>query len=395
MPADRERARDPTSPFPEAVMPRISDRPVRLLEVALARTRGRVPPPAPWLRRRIAAWQVDGRGPGPDAPSTRDRPLLHAVVGVWNEEDIVYALVEHLHAQGVDHVLVIDDASDDATAHEAAAAGAEVLSVRGCGAYSEALRTRRFRDAIAASTDACGGDVWWLVLDADEFPRGPGGTTVRELVEDAPPWVDVVGARVLDHVPDISNEYVPRRPPLEYFPHARWFRTAFCAHGHWKHPLMRVRQAGDVVALPGHHAVATGDGRRAREHDASLLMHHFPLRARARTEGKLRRAMAPAGRYAASPDGFSHDRLRERLEALDHIYAGRYELVESGFCGDPRRGIAVCDWRELVAPLEREDARTIQDGAPARSLPGVERSAAPAIPRFRHVTSGTTDATVR
>ncbi len=351
-PAAPRRELDPTSPFPEAVVPRIRDRPGRLLELSVARARGREAPPPSWLRRRIVSWQVDGPGPGPAAPCARARPEIHAVVGVWNEEDIVYALVKHLHAQGVDHVLVIDDESDDATAREAALAGAKVLPMRSTGGYSEAVRTRRFRDAIATGTDA-GGDMWWLVLDADEFPRGPDGTTVRELVESAPPWVDVVGARVLDHVPGLSLEYVSRRAPLEYFPHARWFRRAFCARGHWKHPLMRVRRAGDVVPLPGHHTVGTGDGRRAREHEATLLMHHFPLRARERTEARLRRAMAPGGRYAASPDGFTHDRLRERLEALDHLYAGRYELIASGFSGDPLLGIEVCDWRELVPPLER------------------------------------------
>ena len=354
--ADLERARDPTSPFPQAVVPRIFDRPGSLIELALARARGRVAPPPPWLRRRIAAWQVDGPGPGPASPSARAGPLIHAVVGVWDEEDIVYALVEHLHAQGVDRVLVIDDESEDATAHEAAAAGAEVLRMPSAGAYSEALRTQRFSDVIAARTEDAGGDVWWLVLDADDFPRGPDGTTLRQLVEDAPTWVDVVGARVLDHVPALSGQYVARRPPLEYFPHARWFRRAFCPRGHWKHPLMRVRRAGDVVPLPGHHAVGTGDGRRAREHEATLLMHHFPLRARGRTEARLRRAMAPGGRYAESPDGFTHGRLRDRLQALDHLYAGRYELVASGFCGDPLLGIEVCDWRELVGPLERSHA---------------------------------------
>jgi hypothetical protein len=38
---------------------------------------------------------------------------------------------------------------------------------------------------------------------------------------------------------------------------------------------------------------------------------------------------------------------------LDHLYERRYELVESGFCGDRRIGIEVCDWRMLVPPSER------------------------------------------
>jgi hypothetical protein len=195
--------------------------------------------------------------------------------------------------------------------------------------------------------------VWWLVVDADEFPRGPDATTVRDLVQRAPGWVDVVGSRVLDHVPAGSVEYLPRQPPLPFFPLARWFRSGFCPRGHWKHPLMRVRRAGDVYPLPGHHTVGTSDGRRAREWASTLLTHHFPLRARSRTEAKLRRAMAPGGRYGASPDTFTRARIHERVEALDDLYAGRYELVASGFCGDRRLGIAVSDWRALVGPLER------------------------------------------
>jgi hypothetical protein len=211
------------------------------------------------------------------------------------------------------------------------------------------------RNAVATYTEAAGGDVWWLVVDADEFPCGPDGTTVRDLVERAPGWVDVVGSRVLDHVPAQRVPYLPRDPPLRAFPLARWYRSAFCGRGHWKHPLIRVRSAGDVYPMPGHHTVGTSDGRRAREYEPTLLTHHFPLRARSRTEEKLRRAMATDGRYRGSPDGFTRARILERLEALDDLYAERYELVASGFCGDRRVGITVCDWRALVPPLERHD----------------------------------------
>ena len=344
---------DPTPVFQYPVHPAITDYPGRMLEVTLARARGRVPPPPVWLRRSAAAWQIDGPGGGPAGCTSRPRPLIYAVAAVWNEEDIVYALVEHLWAQGIDRVFVIDDESDDETVAEAGAAGADVLPARSDGTYSEAVRTARVRDAMATYTEAAGGDVWWLVVDADEFPRGPDGTTVRDLVERAPGWVDVVGSRVLDHVPSGSREYLPRHPPLPFFPLARWFRNAFCGRGHWKHPLMRVRWAGDVYPMTGHHTVGTSDGRRARESGPTLLTHHFPLRARRRTEEKLRRAMAPGGRYGASPDTFTRVRIRERVRALDDLYTGRYELVASGFSGDRRMGIAVSDWRALVPPLER------------------------------------------
>jgi glycosyltransferase involved in cell wall biosynthesis len=353
--------------FQQPVHPAITDYPGRMLEVTLARARRRVPPPPVWLRRSAAAWQIDGPGAGPVLGTSRPRPLIYAITAVWNEEDIVYALVEHLCAQGVDRVFVIDDESDDATVAEATAAGAEVIRTRSDGTYSEAVRSARVRDAIATYTEAAGGDVWWLVVDADEFPRGPDGTTVRDLVERAPGWVDVVGSRVLDHVPAGADDYLPRQPPLPFFPLARWFRSAFCGRGHWKHPLIRVRQAGDVYPMPGHHTVGTVDGRRAREWVPTLLTHHFPLRAHRRTEEKLRRAMTPDGRYATSPDGFTRDRILERLRALDDLYAGRYERVASGFAGDRRMGITVSDWRALVSPLERA---TAYGGAPVAHQAG-------------------------
>ncbi len=351
----RAGAADP-SPFPHPVAPRLVDCPGRLAEAVRARLLGRTPRPPAAIRRSAAAWQVNGPGPGPTSPESRARPLIYAVTAVWNEDDIVYALIEHLRGQGVDRILVIDDASDDATVEEAVAAGAEVIRYASDGIYSEALRIARVRDAIASETESAGGDVWWLVVDADEFPVGPDGTTVRDLVERVPAWVDVVGSRVLDHVPG-PVEYVPRQPPVPFFPLARWFANGFCARGHWKHPLMRVRRAGDVYPMPGHHTVATADGRRAREYAPTLLTHHFPLRGRSRTEQKLARSAEPGGRYGASPDSFTRARIAQRIEALDALYARRYDRVSAAFSGQRRVGIAVSDWRTLVPPLERTGVR--------------------------------------
>jgi hypothetical protein len=288
----------------------------------------------------------------PRAPA-RDRPLIYAVAAVWNEDDIIHALVAHLLSQGVDRVFVIDDESDDATRSEAAAAGAEVVALRSSGTYSEVARSRRVQKLVSEQTEDVGGDVWWLVVDADEFPRGPGGLTVRDLVERCPPWVDVVGSRVLDHVPSNPVDYEPRRAPLPFFPLARWYQNPYCPRGHWKHPLIRVRKTGDIAPMPGQHTVRASDGRRAREFGPTLLTHHFPLRNRDRTEAKLRRAAAPGSRYSASPDAFTRWRVKQRLAAFEDLYEGRYERVASGFPGDVRIGIEVREWWSLVPAAER------------------------------------------
>ena len=43
--------------------------------------------------------------------------------------------------------------------------------------------------------------IWWLWLDADEFPHGPRGLTVREYLETLDRRYRIVGARFINHFP--------------------------------------------------------------------------------------------------------------------------------------------------------------------------------------------------
>lgn len=307
--------------------------------------------PPPWRRRAVLGWHRLGTGPGPSRPP--QRLLLYAVTAVWNEDDVIYAMVRNLYGQGAERVFVLDDASDDDTVSQAAAADATVMTNPSDGTYREAHRSATIRTVIAEETDRAGGDVWWLVADADEFPR-TGGGTVKELLTAAPGWVDVVGSRVIEHLPCPGACYRPGTHPVAAFPQAHIYRNPYCRLGHWKHQLFRVRAAGEVTPLPGQHTVACADGRQAREWAQDILMHHVPLRDRDRTVTKLRRAAAPGGRYATSPDTFTRWRLHQRLQALDLLFEGRHNLVPNGFPGAPATGVHLVDWRKLVRPDERE-----------------------------------------
>jgi hypothetical protein len=257
-----------------------------------------------------------------------------------------------LLSQGADGVFVIDDESDDGTDREACVAGAEVVSVRSSGTYAEQARYARIQQLIKDQTAVAGGDVWWVIADADEFPRGPSGLSIRDLVERLPEWVDVVGSRVLEHYPSGRETYCPRSHPLRCYPLARWYNNPYCQVGHWKHQLLRVRWPEELLPLPGHHTAVAEDGRPLREFGDSLLMHHFPFRDRERTEMKLRRAGAPGGRYAGSPDSWLMPRLNQRLAMLENLYTGRFDLIPNSFPGEPLMGITVSDWRGLVSPEE-------------------------------------------
>ena len=271
------------------------------------------------------------------------------MTSAWNEDDIIFALVAHLRDQGIDEVFVLDDRSDDRTAHEAQAAGATVHLVSTGDRFSEEDRSLLIGDAIDQATQGRGDDVWWLVCDADEFPTGPGGQTVRGFVEDIPPEVDVVGATVLDHLPNPIDEYVRRAPPLPFFPLAIEHTDPYCPNGHWKHPLFRLPRVGEMYPSPGQHIVMSASGAPAVEHHESLVVHHFPVRSRATTEGRLARLLERGGRYDKSPEEWQRWHGNRRLASLDAIYAGRYDEVPVGFTPtDSGMGIDPRPWRDLL-----------------------------------------------
>lgn len=322
------------------------------METLVARMRGRNPQIPPWLRRYARTWQTFEPGRAGDLAAT---PLVYGLCQAWNEDDVIYATVRNLFLQGADEVFVIDDGSDDETAAEARAAGAVVIQDAGGGPFDELRRSERIAQVIDERTEAAGRPVWWIMVDADEFPRGPGGGTIADLAATLPGWVDTVGSRVLEHYPSGTSAPRPRHHPLDELPNARRHTIAFCPAGHWKHQMLLVRGPGQARFTFGRHTIAAPAGRRPlRESGPSLLMHHFPLRDRARTEAKFRLANSASGRYGASSDTFVKRRIETRLRILELAYAERYHLLPNEFPGERRRGTPVGDWRDLVDPAERE-----------------------------------------
>ncbi|HEX4521305.1 MAG TPA: glycosyltransferase family 2 protein [Gaiellaceae bacterium] len=340
---------DRSNPFPGAVPVRRTDSLVWSAEVWRARLTRRYPGMMPVFRRHARAWRRSGAGPGPSTVSGRDRAVILGVAYVWNEEDVIWATVQNLFAEGADEVFVFDDGSLDDTRAEATMAGATVIGTDRAS-FSETARVELERRLVSEQTALHGNDVWWVLVDADEFPRGPDGTTIRTCVESLPPWVDVVGSRVLEHQPSDVSFYRPRTHPAASIPLARWRSDAYCPVGHWKHQLFRVRTAQDLLPMPGSHTVASADGRRLREAGPSLLMHHVPLRERAATETRLRLGLE--GRVRHEPHMAA--KLEQRLEMLDDLYAGRFDRLPNHFFpGQRRSGLSFRDWRELVPEPER------------------------------------------
>ncbi|MBO2447185.1 glycosyltransferase family 2 protein [Actinomadura barringtoniae] len=339
---------NPEPPF--AVNPR--EVPFHLLKMLRAHATKRNPPPPAWRRRQINTWQRFEA----DRLETPTEPLIYGLTTVWNEDDVIYATVRNLFLQGVDEVFVVDDESDDDTVTEAKIAGATLIQDASEGTFEEQRRTRRITEFMNDQTATAGRPVWWIVVDADEFPRGPDGTTIRDLVSTLPPSVDTIGSRVLEHYPSRTSAPLPRHHPLDELRMARPHTIAFCPEAHWKHQMVLLRNPGDLAFTPGRHTIQASPARPIVESSASLLMHHFPLRDRERTEQKFRQAAE--SRYTGTTDAFIKKRLRKRLRMLELAYTEQYHLLPNMYPGERKQGTTLKDWQSLVPASERTPTHT-------------------------------------
>ena len=126
---------------------------------------------------------------------------LYAIIGARNEEDIIYACIRKFE-QGCEKVFLIDNNSSDKTRQEATDAGAEIFLNYDTDQYYEMHRIRLMNDAVESITLNENHDkVWWLWLDADEFPRGPKDNTISQFLTELSDDIRVVGADVVNHFP--------------------------------------------------------------------------------------------------------------------------------------------------------------------------------------------------
>jgi glycosyltransferase involved in cell wall biosynthesis len=112
------------------------------------------------------------------------------------EEDVIEATVRNAFTQGCERVFLVDNESPDGTVETAIAAGAELAESFTTARHDEHLRIRLMNDAVWRISVAEAADhVWWLWLDADEFPHGPRGLTIRDYLATLDRSFRIVGAR--------------------------------------------------------------------------------------------------------------------------------------------------------------------------------------------------------
>jgi hypothetical protein len=344
------------------------------------------------LARRLLQPQMDGRV---ESEETRGEPDLlegfrfFAVLGTWMEEDIVEATVRNAFAQGVEAVYLVDNASTDATVERAVAAGATVAESFDTEQYQERVRILLMNSVVERQSLTSGADhVWWLWLDADEFPEGPGGMTIAEYLATLDRRFRLVGSTYYNHFPAALPAYLPGFHPLDFQPLCELFmpeRPRFCDQSHWKHPLQRFdRHGSTLLSLGGFHSATTWTPEPVIEPLGGIVTHHVQYREEAFTRLRMERLCGGKGRNHYN-DSIGNTEIQSRFDSLDAVYAKRWDQVQNQRRSPDVLGVAPSPWPD--SPSTRRwysaDALRMAKDRMAKEGTGPSGLARPAVDRVR------------
>lgn len=285
-------------------------------------------------------------------------PHLFAIISTWFDADIIEATVANCFAQGCERVYLLDNASPDDTVERAKKAGAVLAKSYKTEYYDEDLRIRLQNDIVRRVTEATKApDLWWFVLDADEFPGTPDGRPVREALRGLDHSFRTVGCDCIDLYPLSDDQYVPGTHPAECMTHGAWRRggvRVWCQCSHWKHCTIRYLDGVyDFAHTRGNHTFAVPPGSKLALHEPNcdLTFFHAPIR---RKEDAYRRleALCGSGRSKWDDEAINSNGAIKRWRCLDAVYSQRWSEVEvphSQVYGRDLKGIALYPWRKLLA----------------------------------------------
>lgn len=322
----------------------LRQRPVLIGRRVLSRTLSALGLKHPWVMQRR----------NPASPRVLEDFRLFAIVGTWMEADVVEATVKNAFTQGCERVFLVDNESPDDTVEQAIAAGAELVHSFPTSRFDIALAYTRTNELVSQiSLDDGSEHIWWLWLDADEFPHGPRGLTLREYLATLDRSFRIVGARFMNHYPGDEPHYVSGFHPLDFQPLCEELSTRTCRHWHRKHPLQRFdRGRPEIRSDIGFHR-AFSDERPLLEPTEPIFVHHFPFRRR---EVTFRRLDALFSKSAGStirvdPQNPLHEHMAVRRRSLEAVYAQDWHEVEMTLVAGCRRPqVEPLPWTELAEP---------------------------------------------
>jgi hypothetical protein len=310
------------------------------------------------LRRRQRRWArrvlrptMKGRirvEPNPSPAQPPEEFRLFAVLGTWNEEDVVEATVRNAFAQGVEAVHLVDNASTDATVERAVAAGAELAESFETDSYEERIRILFMNGVVArVSLASHAQSIWWLWMDADEFPEGPGGLTIAEYLRTLDRRFRAVGSTYYNHLPSGKPEYITGFHPIDFQPLCEQYTSKHvhhCTQPHWKHPLQRFdRGEPFILGSGGFHTGTLRTRDPLYEPQGGIITHHITYREESYSRRRLEQLCGGPARNFYN-DAVGNRTIQRRFESLDAVYAQNWSQVNNLRGEEPLLGVRPRPW---------------------------------------------------
>jgi hypothetical protein len=292
------------------------------------------------------------------SPELLDEFEFFAIIATWMDEDVIEATVRNAFAQGVSRVYIIDNASSDETVSRAESAGAILGQSYTTDFHDQTLKAYLMNALVwRISSETRSSHIWWLWLDADEFPQGPGTKTVGDYLRGLDRKFRVVGANFFNHFPASKPEYISGFHPIEFQRLCEPFwqpPIPRCGAKHWKHPILRFdRDKPLLVADEGTHTCRDASNTRFVEPEVGIYVHHFPYRdeviIRARMElvfGQGSRSRGLVDVSSGSTSGY------RRYRSLDYVYAHEWDLVDNFRLIQGQVGVHLRPWDEWLSDSE-------------------------------------------
>ena len=294
---------------------------------------------------------------------------LFAILGSYNDEDVIEATVANAFTQGAERVYLVDNASTDETVPRALAAGAEVAEIYKTTAFEENLRVQLMNAAVwRISCKEPSAHIWWLWLDDDEFPHGPEGQTIKQYVDGLDRRFRIVGSTFYQHYPHQKPEYIRGFHPIDFQPFCEPFwqpSIPRCRQNHWKHPLQRFDQEGPFIAIGrGFHMCESADRSQLVEPVLGIVTHHFHYREEDSSRRRLSSSYEGVGGRLEHLPSAARDGSK-RLKSVDAVYSQRWADVDNQRHVRGEVGVELHPWNEFTHHSEPKRWYNEQDLAQA------------------------------
>ncbi|WP_298957696.1 glycosyltransferase family 2 protein [uncultured Methylobacterium sp.] len=239
------------------------------------------------------------------------RPSVAAIVNVYNEADVIEAVVRHLHAEGV-AAHVIDNWSTDGSYEIAQALEREGVCAAVLRFPERPTRDYEWANQLRHSASYAAGlpAEWVIHYDADEFRHSPWEGVK---LADALGFVGACGYNAVNFT--VADFLFTRDQAPGPFSRARYRHFEFNRQPAHQLRVNAWRNTGatiDLASSGGHLAQFPG----LRVFPLKFLIHHFPLRDREQAQRKIFRDRLPRIE-------------QERREKGWHVHYDTYQMTKT------------------------------------------------------------------